>query len=119
MSRTFHPTQAAYLAARAHLDTLRADLAAIAPKCPDTDDCDVLDAYEDVYEACRETLGMARAESALVAAETAVILWSLDEAAKVAKTDEARAALDVCRERGLKSWKFRPRMLDTAMRLAA
>lgn len=48
-----------------------------------------------------------------------MILWSLDEAAKVAKTDEARAALDVCRERGLKSWKFRPRMLDTAMRLAA
>ena len=46
-------------------------------------------------------------------------LRSLDEAAKVAKTDEARAALDVCRERGLKSWKFRPRMLDTAMRLAA
>jgi len=109
MSRTFHPTQAAYLAARALVDT-SAPTWPPSPRSART---------PTTTRSSTETLGMARAESDLVAAETAVILWSLDEAAKVAKTDEARAALDVCRERGLKSWKFRPRMLDTAMRLAA
>jgi len=119
MSRTFHPTQAAYLAARALVDTLRADLAAIAPKCPDTDDNAILDAYEDVYEACRETLGMARAESDLVAAESALVNWSLDCAASVAKTPADLETIELCRTRGLKSWKHRPTLIDTAMRLAA
>jgi len=117
--RAYHPTQAAYLAARALVDTLRADLAAIAPKCPDTDDNAILDAYEDVYEACRETLGMARAESALVAAESALVNWSLDCAASVAKTPADLETIELCRTRGLKSWKHRPTLIDTAMRLAA
>lgn len=119
MSRTFHPTQAAYLAALALVETLRAELAELAPKCPDTDDDAALDAYDDAYEACRSKLGLYAAESALVAAENALVSWSLDCALKVARTADQRAAVEVCRTRGLRSPRHRPTLIDTAMRLAA
>lgn len=119
MSRTLAPVQAAYLLARATVDTLRAELAARLPAAPDSDDDAVLDAYEDMDTAIRIELGLCAAENALVAAEQSLVDWSSAAALKVATTDEARASVEICRTRGMKSWAQRPKLIDLAMRLSA
>lgn len=119
MSRIFSPAQTAYLVARAHLDTLKAEFFAVAPVCPDSDDDTALDAYEDAYTAARVAIGMSDAECALRNAEQALVDWSSACALAVARTDSARESVEIVRTRGMKSLTQRPKIIDLAMRLDA
>jgi hypothetical protein len=73
------------------------------------------DAEDEIY--ARHDLD--RLSTAKVEAERAVVLWSIDEAAKTARTASERAAVKLMREGYNKTPDIWERMLDLAMRLDA
>lgn len=111
--------QTRYAVARAHLDTLRAELRTACPQPAADADEATWDAHFDAEAATEIRLGIGVAEHAVSEAEDAMVRWSFDVARKTA-TGSAR--LDV--ETVAAKWprvnvSHRARLVDLALRLAA
>lgn len=120
MSRTYSPAQAAYIVARAALDTVRAEVTAAYPAHPGND-CDdaTFDAYCDACADVDAAHRLAHYEHACMKAEAELVEWSTEIAAKVARTKAERDAIDLCRTQGMRRPDSRAKLIDLAMALAA
>lgn len=130
MSRTYSPAQTAYLLALATEEAVKAEAREVTI---------AFDAYCD-----RETEGMSEDEAtawlraqcenaqpnpvlvryseasrALAAAEVALVEWSIAVALRAARTRSEREAAEVCRDRGMRSYSARPKLVALAMQLNA
>jgi tryptophan 2,3-dioxygenase len=115
-----HPTQARYIAARA----LYEDAAAEAQRrCPapaqDAPEAEV-EAWLEASEAADLELGVSRLMGELVAAEDAMLAWSLEVARKSAGRSRVKLGMIATLERGLpRHHAIRAKAIDLALRLAA
>lgn len=120
-SRNYSPAQTVYLFARAAVDTVRAEVKAAAPAEPPADcDIDTFDAWCNAVAEFEIAAELGRYESELMAAEQALVEWSLAAALKTANGRAGAAdAVAVCLDKGMRRPQHRAKLIDMAMRLAA
>jgi hypothetical protein len=115
MDNTMNATQTAYAIARATYDTA---LAAHRAETVGLDWDGDFDAADDACEASRARHGLDALSNALVAAEEAMLDWSLSASLKVASKAQRATVIEVS-TKGRRSLAIRAKLIDLALRLAA
>lgn len=123
-AETMHPTQTAYIIARAALDAAyAAQNAAVPAPGPDATE-EAVEAWLDESEAAHSMLGIDALFSAVDAAERAMLAWSFQVARSECKGRGAKAKLATIAEieAGIErplGLTIRRKAIDLALRLAA